>query len=169
LRSPAITVVDHSGEATEVHVANRDRRATLADRLNMLFEALHRAGESPPSNEEVARAITEAGTPISGTYIWQLRKGLRTNPTVRHLEALGRYFGVGPTYFIDDDYAARVDADLTRLILLRDLGVERVALRMVGLSKEAQEAISRTVEQARRQEGLDGNSSRLRSAGEENP
>jgi ESX-1-secreted protein regulator len=149
-------------------VANQQRR-TLADRLNMLFAAMHRAGESPPSNDEVARAITQAGTPISGTYIWQLRRGLRDNPTMKHLQGLGEYFGVGVTYFVDDQYAARVDTDLTRLMLLRDVGVERVALRMVGLSKEAQAAISTTIEQARQREGLDSDGSRPRGTGKERP
>jgi hypothetical protein len=36
------------------------------------------------------------------TYLRQLRKGLRDNPTKRHLEALADFFGVAPIYFFDD-------------------------------------------------------------------
>ena len=58
------------------------------------------------SNAAVASAITaRTGVAISGTYLWQLRTGVKTNPTLAHLRAIGTYFNVPITYFIADEYA----------------------------------------------------------------
>jgi transcriptional regulator with XRE-family HTH domain len=46
---------------------------------------------------------------VSGTYLWLLRTGQRDNPTMKHLIAIARFFGVPPTYFFPDD-AMRQDA-----------------------------------------------------------
>src|SRR5207253_7194966 len=102
---------------------------------------------------EVASAIRERGVTISHTYIWQLRKGLRDNPTKRHLEALAQFFGVPTAYFLDDDVAGLND-QLELLSALRDGGVRSVALRAAGLSVQSLDAIRGMVEDARRMEGL---------------
>src|ERR671910_808724 len=113
---------------------------TLAEKIDHLFAVVH-----PPkgeyTHEEVATAIRDAGGPtVSATYIWQLRKGLRDNPTKKHLEALSSFFGVPPAYFFDDQAAARVDAEL--------------ALRASGLSTESLETIAEMIERVRKLEGL---------------
>lgn len=43
----------------------------------------------------------QAGRSLSGTYIWQLCRGYRDNPTLRHLETLAEFFGVPVSYFTD--------------------------------------------------------------------
>ena len=129
---------------------------TLADKLDQLFRAVHPSGHGEYSYEDVARTIREAGGPtISATYIWQLRKGLRDNPTKQHLEALSGFFGVAPAYFLDDDLAERVDAELKLLAALRDSEVRDIATRAFGLSADSLRAIAGMVENARRLEGLD--------------
>ena len=96
------------------------------------------------SYEEVATAVREAGGPtISGTYIAMLRKGVRDNPTLRHLEALARFFGVQAAYFHDDEVTRRIDSELELLVALRDAGVKSIALRAAGLSPEGLAAIPR--------------------------
>jgi transcriptional regulator with XRE-family HTH domain len=80
--------------------------STLAEKIDHLFTVVHPA-QGEYTHEQVATAIEEAGGPtISATYLWQLRKGLRDNPTKRHLEALSSFFGVPPSYFFDEDVAA---------------------------------------------------------------
>jgi transcriptional regulator with XRE-family HTH domain len=134
---------------TEVH------RPSLADKLNHLFATVHPAGRGPYSNEEAAAAIRARGGPtISGTYIWMLRKGERDNPTLKHLEALAAYFGVPAAYFVDDDACAKIDAELDLLVMMRDLGVKRVALRAAGLSSRSLESIAEVIERVRELEGL---------------
>src|SRR3954447_2405996 len=129
---------------------------SFADRLDRLFRAVHPKGGREYSYEEVAGAVRATGVMISHTYVWQLRKGLRDNPTKRHLEALAEFFGVNAAYFLDDDPATvrRIEDQLDLLAALRDSAVRAVALRAAGLSAPSLEAIHGMIEHARRIEGL---------------
>src|SRR2546427_7968433 len=65
----------------------------LAERVDRLFRTIHPRNRGEYSFEEVAEAIRARGGPtVSATYLWQLRKGLRDNPTKKHLEALADFF-----------------------------------------------------------------------------
>ena len=85
----------------------------------------------------------------------QLRKGLRDNPTKKHLEALADFFGVSPSYFFDEAVEERVNAQLALLGALRDTDIEHMALRASGLSTQTLKAIGEMIEKARQIEGLD--------------
>lgn len=127
----------------------------LADKLDRLFKVVHPADRAEHSYEEVATALRGRGGPtISATYLWQLRKGIRDNPTKKHLEALADFFGVSPAYFFDDEAAERIDAELQLLAAMRDADVRGVALRAAGLSPETLSAIQGIIERARLLEGL---------------
>lgn len=128
----------------------------LAGKLDRLFTSIRPRGGGEYSHQEVAHRLRERGGPtISATYIWQLRKGLRDNPTKKHLEALAAFFGVPPAYFFDDDRAAEVEAELELLAALRDTSVRTIALRSTGLSVESLRTLTEIVERVRRLEGLD--------------
>ncbi|MBO0871955.1 MAG: XRE family transcriptional regulator [Pseudonocardia sp.] len=124
-------------------------RRRLAEKLNRLFEVVHPADRPPYSNNEVAEAIVQAGGEISGAYIWMLRKGTRDNPTMKHLDALARFFDVKPAYFFDDDQAEQIDRELDALAALRDSGVRKVALRAQGLSPQSLEILADAIEKIR--------------------
>jgi transcriptional regulator with XRE-family HTH domain len=129
---------------------------SLAEKLDRLFRAVRPAGRGEYSYQEVAEAIrAEGGPTISATYLWQLRKGLRDNPTRNHLAALARFFGVSPAYFFDDDAVEVVDAQLSLLAAMRDASVRSVALRVAGLSVESLAAVQVVIDHARRLEGLE--------------
>ncbi|MEV8070539.1 helix-turn-helix domain-containing protein [Streptomyces sp. NPDC085995] len=130
------------------------RGGSLADKLNHLFVHMKPAGRAPYSVEEVARAISADGIPISGSYLWLLRRGQRDNPTLRHLEGIARFFGVPPAYFFDDRVAETVNEELALLAALRDAKVQRVALRTAGLSAKSLQSISEVIERVRELEGL---------------
>lgn len=106
----------------------------------------------------MATEIRKRGGEISPVYIWQLRKGLRDDPTKRHLESLADFFGLSPAYFFDDAVAATTHGDLARLAKLRQLGVRNVALRtvleQVGLSEASQRLVQQVVERCLELEGL---------------
>lgn len=103
----------------------------------------------------MAEAIRARGGPtISATYLWQLRKGLRDNPTKKHLEALAEFFGVSPVYFFDDAAAERIEAELDLLAALRDAEVRQVALRASGLSPDSLRTIAEMIGRVRQLEGL---------------
>lgn len=126
---------------------------TLAEKLDHLFRTVH-PGRREYSHEEVAAAIRAGGVTISHTYIWQLRKGLRDNPTIRHLAALAEFFGVPAAYFVNDADAARIDGELALLSAMRDASVRQVALRAAGLSAESLGTITEVIERVRQLEGL---------------
>ncbi len=135
-------------------MTDENRATTLAERLDRLFRTVQPARRTEYTYEEVASAIRERGVMISHTYIWQLRKGIRDNPTKRHLEALAEFFGVNAAYFLDDEAAHRIDEQLDLLAALRDNAVRSMALRAAGLSGPSLEAIHGMIEHARRIEGL---------------
>jgi transcriptional regulator with XRE-family HTH domain len=87
----------------------------LADKLNHLFRVVRPRNGQEYSNEQVAAAISAGGVTISQSYIWQLRKAKKDNPTLRHLQALADFFGVPAAYFFDDDVAGRVNQQLELL------------------------------------------------------
>ncbi|WP_181871575.1 helix-turn-helix domain-containing protein [Sphaerisporangium album] len=91
---------------------------------------------------------------MSHTYIWQLRRGKRDNPTLKHLEALADFFGVPTTYFVDDAVTVRVDRQLKLMTAMRDLNVQRVALRVSGLSTGGLDALSAMIDHLRLVEGI---------------
>jgi transcriptional regulator with XRE-family HTH domain len=139
----------------QVAEEGKARHRTLADKLDHLYRTIHPAGRGEYSNEEVATAIRErGGSTISATYLWQLRKGMRDNPAIKHVEALADFFGVSPSYFFDDAAAERIDTELRLLIALRDGPVRHLALRAHGLSQESLAKIAEMVEWVRDLEGL---------------
>jgi transcriptional regulator with XRE-family HTH domain len=121
-------------------------RHTLADKLNHLFQVVVPSGRGVYGNEEVAQKITEAGVPISSSYIWLLRKGQRDNPTMRHLEGLAKFF--------DDEVTGQVDKQLELLHAMQDSRVRSLALRAEGLSAASLDALLALVHEVRRMNEL---------------
>jgi transcriptional regulator with XRE-family HTH domain len=118
----------------------------IAEKLDHLFRQVRAAGRAEPSYMTVAEAIRSGqGVPISHTYIWQLRTGKRDNPTLQHLTALATYFGVPVSYFLDDEQARRIDAQLDLLRSLSDAGVAEIALRAADVSPRGRETISELI------------------------
>jgi ESX-1-secreted protein regulator len=135
--------------------AMSEHTGALAERVDHLFRTVRASDGGEYTFEEVAEAIKARGGPtISASYVWQLRKGQRDNPTKRHLEALAEFFGVPPAYFFDDAEAARIDAELALLTSLRHTSVRQIALRATGLSEKSLATISDMVERVRELEGL---------------
>ena len=128
----------------------------FAERLDHLFRTAHPKDRGPYTPAEVADAINAAADDrvVSGTYLWLLRTGQRDNPTMKHLIAIARFFGVSPTYFFPDDAMQQnaVPAELTAA--LSDDKVREMALRAAGLSDRSLRAITDMISSARAVEGL---------------
>ncbi len=127
---------------------------TLADKINRLFDVLQDE-HGTRSNEDVAEAITAAGTKISASYLWLLRTGRRDNPGKHHLEAIAGYFRVPASYFFNEHIAEEIQAELELMAAMRRAGVRELALRAADLSSDSLRAIAAMVEQARRVERLE--------------
>ncbi|WP_019632533.1 helix-turn-helix domain-containing protein [Actinomadura atramentaria] len=129
----------------------------LARRLEYLFQTKRADSGKPYTHVQVADAINAAAGDkiISQAYINQLRRGVKTNPTRRHLAALADFFGVSVLYFFDGDPATdhegpRDEAELA----LQDEAVKNVAMRAAGLSPETLRMIQDMIDRARTLEGL---------------
>ncbi|RFZ01148.1 Nucleoid-associated protein EspR [Mycobacterium marinum] len=130
-------------------------KSELSQKLNKLFEIMRRPNEPALSHAAAAEAITnKTGVSISPAYLWQLRTGVKTNPTVTHLQAIARYFGVPASYLIDSGIDAEVDAQLNLLQALRDSGVRDLAMRASGLTPKAITNIAAMVDHVRQLEHL---------------
>ncbi|MDM2646075.1 transcriptional regulator [Mycobacteroides abscessus] len=128
---------------------------TFTARLNRLFDTVYPPGRGPHTSAEVIAALRSEGITMSAPYLSQLRSGNRTNPSSATMKALANFFRINPAYFTDDEYYEKLDQELTWLANMRDEGVRRIAARTVGLSVEAQDRITQTVDEYRRKEGLD--------------
>jgi transcriptional regulator with XRE-family HTH domain len=142
---------------------------TLAEKLDHLFATVRPGGRAEEyTYREVAAELEARGGPkISATYLWQLRKGIRDNPTRLHLVAIADFFGVSAAYFLDDAVTEQVDADLDLLVASRDPSVRLIALRSAGLSPGGRRAITEMIEHVRAVEGL--SSEPDRAAGDDPP
>ncbi|MEV7601684.1 helix-turn-helix domain-containing protein [Kitasatospora sp. NPDC089797] len=128
----------------------------VAARLNHLFATVHPASRGPYTSPEVASAINEkAGHQVlSATYLWQLRKGKRQDPTHSRLTALADFFGVSPMYFYEDETAKRTDEQLRLAGALRNPTIRQLVLDTDGLSEQSMTAIAAMIQSARAMEGL---------------
>lgn len=106
-----------------------DHWGPLADRLNTLFDTVRRPDGTPYSLREAAEAITAAGQPISHAYIALLRSGQKVDPTLSHLKALARFFGVPVEYFTSDALAHAIDGELILAAALQRVQAHTDALR----------------------------------------
>lgn len=90
------------------------KNSGLAARLNRLFDSQRRYDGKEWSNGQVAKMIVEQGLAesFSESYLWQLRNGVKTNPTMSHVAALAAFFKVEVNYFFEDEVVvAKVDGD----------------------------------------------------------
>jgi transcriptional regulator with XRE-family HTH domain len=106
-----------------------------------------------PGNALIARLIRdETGLSISTGYLWMLRTGQRDNPTGARLQALARFFGKPPAFFLD---AEATSEDFELAAALRQSDIRQIALRSDGLSVRSKQAILALIEKAREAEELD--------------
>lgn len=131
------------------------RDSAFADKLNHLFATVHPRESGEYTHEEVAEEIRRRGGPsISHTYLWQLRRGIRANPSLNVIEALASFFGVPPGYFFDEEMTRRVNEQLDLATAIRDADIRNLALRASDLSPESLKAILDMVDRVRQLEGV---------------
>jgi transcriptional regulator with XRE-family HTH domain len=118
------------------------RPQTIAEKLDMLFKSVHPRSQGEYSYNAVAEGIGKLGVSISHTYLWQLRTGRRDNPTITHLSAIAKFFGVPTSYFLDEAEAENIGEELQLLAALRAANVTDIALRAADLSPGSRKTIT---------------------------
>lgn len=116
----------------------------FAARLNLLFASVRGPDDTALTNEVVSTAIENAGGPtISKSYLAELRRGVKDNPTLKHITALSEFFGVDPSYFVGDgDCTRETIAELRLVEAARSADIAGVALRAQDLATEAKDALT---------------------------
>ena len=134
----------------------RAPKGFFAQRLDHLFRTVHPQDRGPYTPAEVADTINAAAGErvVSATYLWLLRTGDRDNPTLRHLTAIAKFFGVPPVYFLPDTETDHTALPGEVLAALADDKVRDLTLRAAGLSGRSLQAIADMVDSARVMEGL---------------
>ncbi|WP_113703423.1 helix-turn-helix domain-containing protein [Nonomuraea lactucae] len=138
-------------------------RQSFTGKLRLLFAVVYPVGRGPYTPEEVAKSITmddRCGS-ISASYIRELLNPLPDtppNPRLKHILGLAEHFGLAdeagpqPAYFLDDDLADVLAAELTDFAALRKAGVIEFATRMAEQaslwSPEMRRQAAQTITQA---------------------
>ncbi len=118
----------------------------IAGRIKEEYNECHCGGEDRPplpqpaeprgheyTYREVTAAVTgQDGPTFSPAYLWQLRTGAKDNPTMRHLEALARFFLVSPSYFFDDELTGFPDTEVRLLVASRNDILRQMAVTLLG-------------------------------------
>jgi transcriptional regulator with XRE-family HTH domain len=144
----------------------KSRGGRLAQRLDRLFRTVHSPGEKEYSNDTVAEAIRAAGVPrVSGSYLQQLRNGVKDNPSTRLLEALADFFGVKTKYFFEDEEEAQVDLGVAVLTRLLEVDAFDIAARLADLSADSRELVRQLVDHLAQLKGLPTAAPGLRATG----
>ncbi|WP_327119041.1 hypothetical protein OHB12_12240 [Nocardia sp. NBC_01730] len=105
---------------------------SLAERVDVLFRALHSPTEGEPAVEFVAAALRDRGIEVSADDLTALRAGTAGASSTELLTAVARHFKQEPWFLIEaGDVQRVVDAyvQLDLLRALREAGVRRVRLR----------------------------------------
>jgi transcriptional regulator with XRE-family HTH domain len=130
-------------------------QSQLGRKINHLVAALYPDASSRPGFAKLAQQIRErTNSSFSSTYLWELATGKKNNLTQSTLATLAEFFGVPQEYFLNDEVAARVDAQLDLALSLRNRKVRSIALRAEGLSDRTLDSILTMIDQAREIERL---------------
>ncbi len=135
--------------------ASDPTQGQLARKINHLVATQYPDERGRPGFAKLAQQIRESTkSSISSTYLWELATGKKHNITQSTLTTLAEFFGVPREYFLNDEVASRVDAQLELALALRNRKVQSIALRADGLSNETLDSILAMLTQARKIERL---------------
>lgn len=123
--------------------------SALTRNLNQLFHERREPSDPPMSNAAAAAAITRTtGIPISPSYLWHLRTGSKSNPTLQHLLALAKFFEISFADLIADDvdyYYLREHKVFAKL----DSTMRDLVMRASGLLPESRAIVTALLDHIR--------------------
>jgi transcriptional regulator with XRE-family HTH domain len=74
---------------------------SFAEKLNRLFKTI-----TKPDGEEFSPEELQVATKgITASYIYRLRSGRSTNPSIDKVKAIADFFGINPSYFFEEEAA----------------------------------------------------------------
>lgn len=145
--SGAVTERERRGRHPSAKVT-ADPRGTIAQRLQYLVEHVTPPGQRPFGAAEIARWINESGSgKISSVFVSKILAGER-QPSLDKLQLLAKFFGVSPSYFVDDDPAEPDTDALIAQIMQRNitLDAQQLLAKIAQLAPATQAALSDIVD-----------------------
>ena len=113
---------------------------SFATKLNRLFEEKRKPDGSQYTQNEVIEGTKGI---LNRVYLWKLRKGTASNPSLHVIQALAEFFGVAPSYFLENRV---VKTEHSQKIQKRDIVVDRIALRSSRLDDKGKQAVLYMIE-----------------------
>jgi len=126
---------------------------SVAERVAMLFYALHSATEAEPTTADVAEALCGRGFEVDAATLDRIRSGGLADPAPELLAALAEHFRQAPWYLVDAGDSGRVrtlHTQLDTLAALRDSGVSSIRFRGTPTSSDRQALIRSLLDRQRR-------------------
>lgn len=75
---------------------------TLAERVDWLFKHIRQPDGREYTYQEVEAGTKELGYPVTGAYVWKMRKGKAEKPNWLILRVLAQFFKIPITFFYDE-------------------------------------------------------------------
>lgn len=124
-------------------------RRSFAGKLAYLIETVHPPDRGSYSYREIAAGIAEHPGAMTAAHINQLVSGKQPHPRIHYVEALASFFGVPVTYFFDDDAAARINDQITKVSAWRDTEARHIAERVVELDPRDRNTVTNLIDSLR--------------------
>ena len=124
-------------------------RRSFAGKLAYLIETVHPPDRGPYSYREIAAGIADHPGAMTAAHINQLVSGKQPHPRIHYVEALASFFGVPVTYFFDDDAAARINDQITKVSAWRDTEARHIAERVVELDPRDRNTVTNLIDSLR--------------------
>ncbi|MFF0497487.1 transcriptional regulator [Nocardia aobensis] len=126
----------------------------FADRFNHVISHWEQVHGTRMTNRALAFRVTQAGHPVSATYLSQLRSGNRDNPSQALVETVARVLAVESTRFNDGGPGDPAPGDDLVSAAVDDPALRRLLTTAAGLSASSIELLSDVAAKLRLAEGL---------------
>jgi len=117
-------------------------KQTFAQKLEKLFKTITKSNGEEYSREEIEVGTNKA---ITSSYLYRLRTGKSTNPTIDKVQAIADFFNIDPAYFFEEDDKEptpdpnRLVANIAFRASHMDMKAVEDMLQMIKTLREAEE------------------------------
>ncbi|MBA8823306.1 transcriptional regulator with XRE-family HTH domain [Saccharopolyspora lacisalsi] len=125
---------------------SHQHKRSFSDKLAHLIATVHPPDRGAYSYREIEAGIRHHAGAMTAAYINQLAKGKQPFPRIHHVEALADFFGVPASYFLDEEVAERVDAQIGELVRYADDETRNIAERVMTLDARGRRTVSNLVD-----------------------
>ncbi|WP_067128742.1 helix-turn-helix domain-containing protein [Microtetraspora malaysiensis] len=132
-------------------------RPTYGQKLVRLRETKLKEGGRPYSLQEISagiRAASRGEVTLSAASLSKIERDVTEEPSLRHLTAIAKFFGVPVTYFVDDVAGEQMYESMAALIAFRNSKVRDIAAHMATLPEESLDGFLTLVRAARQALGV---------------